>query len=202
MQNNFSSADNHELSFAYAYQWSEPVHDVELAIKILTCPSIGCESEEDPCAQAESEINRIRCALASHPSTPPTVLAHLVNCGVPFILVRIAENPHTDENTLRRLAQSYNTNVREAVAENAGAPNDILNDLSTDECADVRFAIAENPNVPWDILENLTRDENPYVAYRAQTTINRLDATTQRGQARQFEYEFRQQVQKRRRASS
>lgn len=182
MQNN-SSADRHELSFARTYQWSEPEQDFELAMKILTCPNIGCYSEDDPCALAESPSDKIRCALASHPSTPPTVLDHLAYCGIAFILVRIAENPSTHAETLRRLGSHPNVNVRSAVAENSNTPIHVQMTLACDECTDVRFALAENANVPGDVLEALARDENPYVAYRAQTTIMRLQAIANRRDA-------------------
>lgn len=180
MQNNFSSADSNDLAFARSYQWSEPVHDLQIAMQILTCPNIGCECEEDPCAQSESEFDRVRCALASHPCTPPSVLAHLVNCDIPFILERIAENPNTDMDTLRRLSRHERAAVRAAVAENTDAHSDVLRALASDESIDVRYSLADNANVPSDILQLLTADENPYVAYRAQTTIARMQASTLR----------------------
>jgi hypothetical protein len=174
----YSSANNHELSFAYAYQWSEPDQDLTVAMKILTCPALGSETASCPCAEEQSQSARITGALAANPQTPPMVLDHLVNCGVPFVLVRIAENPRSSAETLRKLAGNESVSVRTAVAENYDAPVDVHKKLAQDECVDVRFAVAENANLPPDILEVLIRDENPYVAHRAQTTLTRLEEKT------------------------
>ena len=174
----YSSANNHELSFAYSYQWSEPDQDLFVAMKILTCPAIGSETSSCPCAQDQSQSTQISSALAANPQTPPMVLDHLVNCGVPFVLVRIAENPRSGAETLRKLAGNESVSVRAAVAENYDAPADVHRQLAQDECVDVRFAVAENANLPPDILEILIRDDNPYVAHRAQTTLTRLEEKT------------------------
>jgi len=36
--------------------------------------------------------------------------------------------------------------------------------------------LAENPAIPQVILEKLSKDENPYVAHRAQRTLEKLEA--------------------------
>lgn len=176
----YSSAKNHELSFAYSYQWSKPDRDLPAAMKILTCPALGSNTQFCQCAKEQSRSSRISCALAANPQTPPMVLDHLVNCGIPFVLVRIAENPRSAAQTLRKLAGNESVSVRTALAENYDAPADVHRSLAHDECVDVRFAVAENANLPPDILEILARDDNPYIAHRAQTTLTRREEKTRK----------------------
>jgi hypothetical protein len=97
----------------------------------------------------------------------------LTNTSVPY-LTRIAENSSVPANMLETLATHPHAGVREAVADNINTPIDTLWILSLDECADIRYAMAENHNLPLAILDSLSQDLNPYVASRAQRTLDRL----------------------------
>jgi len=46
--------------------------------------------------------------------------------------------------------------------------------LTKDEHPDVRYRLAENSNLPDSILVELSEDENPFVAARAQETLQKL----------------------------
>lgn len=61
-----------------------------------------------------------------------------------------------------------------AVADHLDTPAAVLLLLADDEDADVRYAIAENHNISRHVLNKLLDDGNPYVAQRAQTTLERL----------------------------
>ena len=89
-------------------------------------------------------------------------------------LVRIATHRNTPRRTLARLAASSHSDVRCAVGENAGTPLEVLRCLARDIDPDVRYSLAENHNLCVEILNMLLGDENPYVAVRAQRTIERI----------------------------
>jgi hypothetical protein len=89
-------------------------------------------------------------------------------------LRRIAENSSLTPSLLEQLAGHHSPYVREAVADNGNTPEDTLWLLARDECVEVRYAMAENHNLLRSILEALSSDENPYVAMRAQATLDRL----------------------------
>src|SRR5205814_4078016 len=86
-------------------------------------------------------------------------------------------HPRTMRGTLAKLAVNRNPDVRCAVGENANTAKDVLWLLARDEDADVRFSLAENHNINDDILIFLSSDENPYVAARAQRTLQRVSST-------------------------
>lgn len=89
-------------------------------------------------------------------------------------LVRIVENFVSCPETLHLLAQHHCPDVRTAVVDNRHTDAKTLLVLANDRHVDVRFALAENHNLPVHVLAILADDENPYVASRAQKTINRL----------------------------
>jgi hypothetical protein len=97
----------------------------------------------------------------------------LGNTSIPC-LTRIAENSSVPASMLEQLAMHNNPCIREAVADNINTPIDSLWLLSLDECCDIRYAMAENHNLPLAILDSLSQDNNPYVAHRAQRTLDRL----------------------------
>jgi hypothetical protein len=61
--------------------------------------------------------------------------------------------------------------VRYAVAVNSATPPSLIWHLIQDENPDVRFALAENPRLRMEHLIQLTDDDNPYVAARAELTV-------------------------------
>ncbi len=54
---------------------------------------------------------------------------------------------------------------------------DLLSQLVEDEDVDVRYSIAEDSQAPPAILRRLSNDENPYISFRAQQTLQRLQQT-------------------------
>jgi hypothetical protein len=91
-------------------------------------------------------------------------------------LERMATDPATPVAVLERLAAHPIAEVRAVVSENENTPLFTLWSLSKDADADVRYQLAENHNLPLSLVRSLTRDENPYVAFRAQQTCERLQA--------------------------
>ena len=114
--------------------------------------------------------------LACNPDTPPPVLEHLAKDDSADVLERVAENPGTPGGTLARLAWHHTPSVRCSVTENHNTPEESFWLLAFDDCADVRYMLAESAHVPEDILRRLTEDDNPYVALRAQKTVDRMVA--------------------------
>jgi len=72
------------------------------------------------------------------------------------------------------LVRPQSLEVRSDLADNGDTPLDCLYVLATDYDPTLRYQIAENHQAPLEVLHFLTSDENPYVACRAQKTINRL----------------------------
>jgi hypothetical protein len=73
-----------------------------------------------------------------------------------------------------RLVRPQSLEIRSDLADNKDMPLDCLYVLATDYDPTLRYQIAENHQAPLEVLHFLTEDENPYVACRAQKTINRL----------------------------
>jgi hypothetical protein len=164
------SSKQFDRSFAYAFNWKQPEVDLDKALAIMSLSECG----RDACLAGHPDYHEVCWQLANHPDCPPPVLAHLAQCAHPAILERIAGNPGTAAHTLDQLSVHQLEEVRLAVAENLNASIEALHRLSADPHADVRFRLAENHNIPQTILEILAADDNPYVACRAQTTLDRL----------------------------
>ncbi len=112
---------------------------------------------------------------ANDPSTPVQELRSIAatsSCKV--LLSSLAGNVNTPVDTLEILSRHDETAVRMSVVDNPSASKEMLEELALDEHPDVRFALAENHNTPAHILYMLLDDDNPYVAMRAETTIERL----------------------------
>lgn len=120
----------------------------------------------------------VRYIVAGNPNTPKEVLAKLANDVLESIRRRVAENPRTPVTSLVAMARDPDVDVRLSVAENPNTPPQILEQLANDDCVDVRYGVAENPHIPVDLLQMLTEDENPYVACRAQKTLQIVSAAT------------------------
>jgi hypothetical protein len=77
-------------------------------------------------------------------------------------------------NALKKLKARFSVEKRIAIADSPDTSFEALQHLSQDENADLRFALAENHNIDKRILNTLTQDSNPYIAHRAQKTLDRL----------------------------
>jgi hypothetical protein len=101
----------------------------------------------------------------------PSRLRELANDSRAVVRARVAENTSTPLEILELLSEDKAPDVRVALTLNDGSPIVLLWLLASDPCADVRFALADNPRTPTEILIWLTADDNPYVAWRAEKTI-------------------------------
>lgn len=139
-------------------------------------PTAGCAlnapSSKTP-ARSANEIISDRI-IATSAKTAPDLLEALSRTATPAILELIAGNSNCAPSLLMRLAKHVSAQVRLAAAENKNIGEDILWQLVKDEDADVRYGLAENHHMPHQILKFLIEDENPYVACRAQQTVERL----------------------------
>lgn len=90
----------------------------------------------------------------------------------------LAENPRTPPALLARLAIDGDPEVRLAVVSNPSTPFSSLVALLKDQSCDVRYGIAEDPGSPEWILYSLCFDENPYVANRAEATIEKFQCSS------------------------
>jgi hypothetical protein len=132
----------------------------------------AAESERKLALQEEAA--RIRWLLAVNPNTPAPVLEHLSRDTQAAVLERIGENPRAHVTTLIKLSMHAEPQVRAAVAENTNLSLKTVWRLARDEHADVRLRLAESYTVPLAVLRVLSEDENPYVAHRAQQTMQRI----------------------------
>lgn len=104
-------------------------------------------------------------------STTPRTLARLAREACEKIRARVAENKATPAHALKILGKDKCPDVRIAVGSNSGTPVKVLWMLALDLSPDVRFSLAENNGLSAIILIWLSEDENPYVALRAQRTL-------------------------------
>jgi hypothetical protein len=111
---------------------------------------------------------------ACNPTASPNRLRELAHDCRMLIRSRVAENVATPQDVLQLLSSDITADVRMAVALNDTTPLTLLWELANDLSADVRFAIAENPHVAVEILIWLSADDNPYVACRAEQTIEAM----------------------------
>ncbi|MBY0358275.1 MAG: hypothetical protein K2W82_09765 [Candidatus Obscuribacterales bacterium] len=119
--------------------------------------------------------------LASHPDASTQALCKLAKHVCPQVVIRVAENINTPVEILAILAKHSHFDVRIAVSENSRTPFLILLELIKDMDADVRFSLAENHNLPTTLLDVLAQDENPYVAFRAKKTLERIRTARSKG---------------------
>jgi hypothetical protein len=90
--------------------------------------------------------------------------------------LRLIDHPNTPPAVLMQLAQHFDAEVRAQVADNPNTPQDAILKLINDECIDVRFALAECHHLGKEHLEILLEDGNPYVADRAESTLQRISS--------------------------
>jgi hypothetical protein len=115
--------------------------------------------------------------------TAGTSIVNLTNSLDPHELIQVAENAFVSSRTLTALAFNESPEVRAAVADSRKTPLAALMMLAQDENDDVRFQLAENHNIPDSVLLLLIDDANPFVAWRAETTLERKQAEALRAAA-------------------
>jgi hypothetical protein len=76
--------------------------------------------------------------------------------------------------SLASLAHSSEQEVKTLLTECTSLPAEMFELLASGEDLDIKYGVAENYACPLHILARLAEDENPYVAYRASKTLNRL----------------------------
>lgn len=91
---------------------------------------------------------------------------------------QVAEHSLTMPDALMELAAHGDVEVRTSVADHQNTSLETVMILAQDESVDLRYAIAENHNVHADVLNVLTGDENPFVAYRARKTLQRIRSSS------------------------
>ena len=74
-------------------------------------------------------------------------------------------------------AKEFDAQTLMDIGDHVATPLEVHLLLAVNEDPDVRFALAENHNVPESVLKMLVEDSNPYVAYRAQKTLAKLDVS-------------------------
>lgn len=92
-------------------------------------------------------------------------------------LQQLAHTEDTPVTVVDQLVKCFHMEIREALADNSNTPVELLMILARDESCDIRYALAENHNIPKAVLELLSADDNPYVQYRAQRTLARLNVS-------------------------
>jgi hypothetical protein len=105
--------------------------------------------------------------------SPPPVAVSIVNTAM-FILERLAIDPCTPPSFLQQIAEHPDGDLRAIVAENQNAPLEVIERLARDNDVNVRYQLAENHNISVIVLQSLSQDDNPYVAFRAQQTLERI----------------------------
>lgn len=101
------------------------------------------------------------------------------------LMVAVVNNLGCLPYTLSALSNHRHKDVRIAIAENPATPDSVMTRLAFDEHADVRFSVAESYNTTETVLQFLINDENPYVASRAQTTMDHINGLVPNKDAKQ-----------------
>lgn len=123
---------------------------------------------------AMTSVNGLIAVTEQPQSASSEALSEMALSNDIDLLERIADDPRTTIETLIRLAAHPSAMVRMSVTENEHVPLSTLIVLANDECADVRFRVAENPQIDVCVLEMLVGDLNPYVSWRALSTLRRI----------------------------
>ncbi len=92
--------------------------------------------------------------------------------------LRLIDHTNTPKEVLFELANHVCAEVRAQVADNANTSHEAIMLLVKDESIDVRMSLAECYHLGTAVLEMLLEDENPYVCDRAETTLQRLKASS------------------------
>ncbi|MBX9671036.1 MAG: hypothetical protein K2X93_25815 [Candidatus Obscuribacterales bacterium] len=119
------------------------------------------------------------CAKAGHPEYKQQILGFALSPD-PGVRIRVAENTDVPTDVLELLSIDNAADVRLAVGLNPSTPVDITYMLAYDDDQTVRFGLAEDYHAPLGVLKILSKDDNPYVACRAQKTVEGLIETARR----------------------
>ncbi|MBX9950890.1 MAG: hypothetical protein K2Y39_17090 [Candidatus Obscuribacterales bacterium] len=92
--------------------------------------------------------------------------------------LRLIDHPYTPAFVLMELSQHPSPEVRAQVVDHPNTPRQAVLNLIRDQCIDVRLSLAECYHLGVSILEILVDDDNPYVANRAEITLQRLQANS------------------------
>lgn len=176
----FSLTDDEiALSFSVYFNWGYPDY-VRVALQRLVDQSPAHDRIDRNKELSWKQLNllleqadslEMRLRIAMSPFTPQSVLNFLAKTADNMVVRRVAENYSTHVATLTRLVRHHSPDVRMAVGEHHDVPEPLLQILARDPDSDVRYSLAENPTMPATVLEILSSDENPYVAARAQRTL-------------------------------
>ena len=121
------------------------------------------------------ELIEISWLLAVNPNTPPSVLEDLCSNAPHALLERIAENSRTGHSMLTARSYQAVAEIRIATAGNPQTPVASIMLMIQDESADLRYSMAENHSLPREALSILADDDNPFVKFRAEKTILRIN---------------------------
>jgi hypothetical protein len=168
-----AATEQNEFDFYLQFDWPE---HIETALRRLIWISLVETAE--PGMNNVAHTSLLRWMIATHPDSPPEVLAFLAAVGDARLLERIAENPNTSPATLAHLATHPSSQVRIAVADNAHTPINVLALLAQGDDLNVKYCMAENPALPAKMLQGLQADANPYVSWRAGQTLMRRNPSS------------------------
>jgi hypothetical protein len=137
-----------------------------------------CSSFQFHLSEPAQEVHELRCRAVSHPDTHPQVLDHIASRGSDHLAKRVAEHPRAEASTLNQLALHEHYEVRAALADNQNIPLDLQWQLAQDIHPDVRFSLAQCYHIDQNVLTSLLDDDNPFVAHRAQITLQRRNVAS------------------------
>ena len=138
---------------------SDPTRHLDLALSVSARP-------EDLESLATSRDAKVLTALASHPSTPPHVLAVLARHASHEVRAAVVHQPALPEETLEGLAADRDAHVRQQFSASAFAP-EFFEQLARDLSADVRRAVASRVDLTDDARMRLLEDRDLSVKRRA-----------------------------------
>ena len=141
-------------------------------------------------ATGDQEVKQMKTSIEEYlragcSRTPADVLYTLAESVSESVRRRVAENQSTPKKLLESLSSDLSSEVRAQVAFNSRTSLREKWRLAMDSSPDVRYQIAENPHTDTEILIWLSTDENPYVAQRADQTLQSIlnDDTEIQGEA-------------------
>jgi hypothetical protein len=124
---------------------------------------------------SNDEIVQVSWLLAINPNTPPSILQDLCCDAEVGVAHRIAENSAKGYAAIADTSYQAIAEIRIASAANKRTPMASILLLVKDESLDLRYSLAENHSLPVEALQILAQDDNPFVKFRAEKTIDRLE---------------------------
>lgn len=109
------------------------------------------------------------CVIASHPSTPLTVLRELTSAKSSDVIINLIENPALPtvdlERILPRLQSTRSAHLRERLAASSKMPDAAAQALAADRDVAVRGLVARNALTPIVTLSRLADDPDTFVRF-------------------------------------